>query len=98
VLPNRAWGGRVAAAFSLLDAQDRPVAVFRSIADPGDWIAGTSHRVLDTFVMPRLKPGVYRWAVALVDRFRNDRPWIALAASDAAAAPAWLPVGPACTA
>ncbi len=97
LLPNQAWGGRVAAAFALLDNEDRPTAVFRSAADPGAWTAGASHRVLDTFVMPRLKPGAYRWAVALVDRFRNDRPWIALAVRDASVVAAWLPVGPACS-
>ena len=32
--------------------------------------------------------GNYRWAVALVDRLRGDRPWITLAVRDAA--PGWL--------
>ena len=92
VLPNRAWGGRVAPAFALLDAQDRPAAVFTSAADPGTWTAATAQRHLDRFSMPQLPAGTYRWAVALVDRLRDGRPWIALAVSDAPAEPAWIPL------
>lgn len=94
ILPNRAWGGRVAAAFALLDDRDRPAAVFRSAADPGDWTAGSPHQILDSFNMPDLPAGKYRWAVALVDRFRNERPWINLSVRGAPASPAWLPLGP----
>jgi hypothetical protein len=97
VLPNRGWGGRVAAALALLDDHDQPAAVFRSLADPGNWIAGAPHSCLDHFTMPPLPRGVYRWAVALVDRFRDDRPWITLAVHRAPPYPAWLPLGSLCT-
>ena len=97
VLPNQAWGRRVAVAFALLDEQDHPAAVFRSAADPGLWTAGVPHAHHDTFTMPTLAGGSYRWAVALIDRFRDDRPWIALAAREASARPAWHPLGPTCT-
>ena len=97
ILPNQAWGGRVAAAFALLDAHDRPAAVFHSTADPGAWTAGAPSQQHDTVTMPVLPVGTYRWAVALVDRFRDDRPWIALAAEEASPCPAWLPIGPAVT-
>ena len=90
VLPNRAWGGRVAAAFALLDAQNRPVHIFRSTTDPGEWVAGAPYRVEDRFTMPALPAGQHRWAVALVDQFRNDQPWITLAV--AGATPGWLPL------
>jgi hypothetical protein len=94
ILPNQAWGGRVSAAFALLDDHDRPAAIFHSAADPGNWTAEAPHRQLDRFNMPDLPAGSYRWAVALVDRLRDNRPWITLAVRDAAAAPAWLPLGP----
>jgi hypothetical protein len=80
-LPN--WNYKYKPAFALLNSAGEVVKTWvDEKAEPSDWLAGKDYAYTMTVQLGTLAEGTYQWAVAIVDRTKENRPGIKIAIKD----------------
>lgn len=96
-LPNNLsnWNYKYKPAFALLD-QDGNVAMMwiDNNAEPSKWLAGKDFTYQLTIKPKGLAPGNYIWAVAIIDKTKNNIPGIKLAIKDNVIINGWSSLKP----
>jgi len=89
------WNQKYKVGISLLDETGNPVkTVVEHRSDLSTWLRekGATHKT--SFSLKGVKPGKYRWAVALVDTTDGNRPSLEMAVDkNAVLENGWLPCG-----
>jgi hypothetical protein len=84
-LPNNSpmWRYKYKPAFALLNAAGEVVRMWiDNDAEPSQWFAGSEYMYEFEIDAAGIEPGKYQWAVAIVDKERNNTPGIKLAVKD----------------
>ncbi|MEA4984062.1 MAG: DUF4832 domain-containing protein [Paludibacter sp.] len=84
------WNFKYKVAFALLDSEDNVKEVFvDKICEPSDWLKDNP-KVYDFKTKVNLPAGKYKWAVAIVDTQKENKPAIKLAVNDETTNEGWV--------
>ena len=95
-LPNnmRNWNFKYKPAFALVDSNDKVVKVWvDDDAEPSTWLGGKSYDYKKSHSLRYVLPGKYRWAVAIVDKTKDNTPGIRLAIMNDRKVEGWSVIG-----
>lgn len=95
-LPNnmKNWNYKYKPAFALLDVNGKVVKSWiDDYAEPSEWLCGEKHSYDFIIQLNNIPKGKYKWAVAIVDKTKNNTPAIKLAINDNEQIKGWSIVG-----
>lgn len=81
-LPNNMvnWNYKYKPAFALINKNNEIVKIWiDEDAEPSTWLYGNNYTYEKTIRLTELEPGEYQWAIAIIDKTRNNKPGIKLA-------------------
>ena len=91
---NPQWNNKYQVSYALLDqATGEPVYQVQSDVDPGSWVKGTNAKDSTAFAPTDVPAGSYDFAVAIVDKTRNNVPAIKLALTGDKSPTGWNKLG-----
>jgi hypothetical protein len=96
-LPNNVpnWAYKYKPAFALLNDEGETVRIWiDDEAEPSLWFAGRNFPYKLTLNTDGIAAGTYRWAVAIVDKTKNNVPGITLAIADHNLVNGWTTLAP----
>jgi hypothetical protein len=96
-LPNNVlnWGYKYKPAFALINNEGKAVKIWiDEEAEPSHWISGQNFPYKLTLNTDGITAGAYRWAVAIVDKTKNNAPGIKLAIADHNPVNGWITLAP----
>lgn len=92
-MPNnmKNWNFKYKPAFALFDSEGNLTRQWVDIAaEPSEWLHGDEHFYKLDIDLTDIAPGTYRWAVAIVDRTKDNTPGILLAVKDKEEHNGWI--------
>ncbi|MET4003246.1 hypothetical protein ABIB48_001966 [Arthrobacter sp. UYCu511] len=91
---NPQWNNKYQVSYALLNkVTGEPVYQIQSDVNPGSWIKGTSYPTSTVFAPTDVPAGSYDFAIAIVDKTRNNAPGIKLALTGAPSTTGWNKLG-----
>ncbi|GHT44125.1 hypothetical protein AGMMS49965_19220 [Bacteroidia bacterium] len=92
-MPN--WNYKYQTAFALLNQAGEAVKIWvDEAAEPSQWLNGQSYPYQFTINSNEVPTGVYQWAVAIVDKTKNNTPGIKLAINEKEIVNGWTVLMP----